>query len=270
VTDIQSLLAVPTDAQIEHGIVVVTPDRANEFDEHWASAEHAIPAGKREAARRFLAPILQDDRVHGVVLDAGCGDGVHAVLLEEEAPGGTLRVGLDISGRALHSTRARVGDRWQLVQAGLEDLPFRDETFDLVYAYGVVAYTDDPSRSVSELARVTRRGGLVGIWVSPRHGGPAGAALAVVRAICSVVGRRGTLAIANALVPFLGLLPTASRVTLRTAGWRGCREVVLVNIAPRRLVFPSRDEVAGWVTHAGLDVIDEPRDTPVTIWAQRP
>lgn len=268
--DVRTLLADPAAARIEKGILVVTSERSREFDAHWANAEEAIPAGKRAAARRFLAPVLHDERMHGLVLDAGCGDGVHAALLEEEAPGGVLRVGLDVSARALHATQTRVGDGWQLVQARLEDLPFRDEVFDLVYAYGAVAYTDDPRRSVSELARVTRHGGLVGLWVAPRHGGVGGAALGAVRAICRAMGRRGTNAVANALVPFIGLLPTASGVSLHSAGWRACREVVLVNIAPQRLEFPRRDEVAEWVTRAGLRVIEEPAVAPVTIWAERP
>jgi SAM-dependent methyltransferase len=269
VTDVQSLLIDPGASRIENGVVVFESDASMEFDEHWANVGDTIPEGKRSAARRFLGPVLNDERIHGVLLDAGCGDGVHAVLLDEEAPGGVLRVGLDVSSHALQAAQTKVDSRWQLVQARLEALPFRDESFDLVYAYGVVAYTENPRLCLAELARVTRRGGLVGIWVAPRYGGVGGAALTIVRALCQAIGRRGTLVVANALVPFLGLLPTASGLSLRSAGWRACREVVLVNISLKRLAFPRRDEIVTWVVGAGLCVISEPADAPVTIWAQR-
>lgn len=241
----------------------------SEFDTHWEFAADEIPRGKVDAAERFLEPLLRDDRVHGRVLDAGCGDGVHATVLEARAPGGERRVGLDVSRRALERAQAHVGGRWEFVQGSLDALPFDDESFDAAYAYGVVAYTADPARSVAELARVTRRDGLVGVWIAPHRGGVAGSALSLVRWLCRVGGPRVTFVVATALVPFLGLMPTASNVSVRSGGWRAAREVVLVNIAPRRLVFPTPSEARDWVSAAGLRIVHDDAASPISLWAVR-
>ncbi len=47
-----------------------------------------------------------------------------------------------------------------LAVAGGETLPFRDDTFDFVYAHGVIQYAADDRRVVSECHRVLRPGGL--------------------------------------------------------------------------------------------------------------
>jgi SAM-dependent methyltransferase len=263
--EIMSVSYVLDDAD---GIVVVEGERGAAFDEHWELAADAVAPGKLRAAKRFLGPILADERLLGNVLDAGCGDGVHAEVLEQQTPGGRLRVGVDVSAVALAATRRRAGPDWQLVQASVERLPFEDDVFDVTFSYGVIAYTGEPHRSIAELARVTRPGGLVGVWVAPARGGLLGAAFAGVRRMSWLVGRRGTLVIANCLVPFLGLLPTASGVTLRSAGWRACREVVLVNIAPRQLVFPARADVLDWLSAARLRVVREDLDAPISLWAE--
>ena len=44
-------------------------------------------------------------------------------------------------------------------------MTFPDASFDVVYAHGVVQYTDDPERMVRELHRVLRPGGLAIVMV---------------------------------------------------------------------------------------------------------
>jgi SAM-dependent methyltransferase len=55
---------------------------------------------------------------------------------------------------------ARVGP-FARVQADGEHLPFADDAFDLVYCVAALHHALDLGRMVSELARVTRRGGVV-------------------------------------------------------------------------------------------------------------
>ena len=84
-----------------------------------------------------------------------------------------------------------------------------------------------------------------------------------------MTGRAGTRLVADALVPVLGLLPTRSGLSLRNATWRQCREVILVNIAPRRLAFYDRDELAGWFETSAVEITAEDPDRPLTIWGRR-
>jgi ubiquinone/menaquinone biosynthesis C-methylase UbiE len=62
----------------------------------------------------------------GWLLDAGCGTGALLSELHQQEPGSHL-VGLDVEPHALHYARQR--GEFPLVQARLEALPFRSDTF---------------------------------------------------------------------------------------------------------------------------------------------
>jgi hypothetical protein len=130
----------------------------------------------------------------------------------------------------------------------------------------VLAYTASPEGSFAELCRVTRPGGLVGVWVYPRPRGLSGLLLRCTRGVCGLLGPWLQRRVADLIVPLLGLLPARSGLSLRNASWAECREVVLVNIAPARLAFPEPSEVRGWFTRHGVRVVDEDRAAPVTLW----
>lgn len=92
-------------------------------------------------------------------LDVGCGPGLTDVLLADSV--GSI-TGVDVSGAMVE--RARVTNpsgRYEVYDGGR--LPFADEAFDLSFAICVLHHIDPPARPAftEELARVTRRGGLV-------------------------------------------------------------------------------------------------------------
>ncbi|MEE2034558.1 class I SAM-dependent methyltransferase [Rhodococcus chondri] len=116
------------------------------------------PEGLHEGDVRLLGDVAGKD-----VLEIGCGSAPCARWLAGQ---GARPVGLDISmGMLARGTAAmdRGGERVPLVQAGAEDLPFRDGSFDVVCsAFGAVPFVADSARVMSEAARVLRPGGL---WV---------------------------------------------------------------------------------------------------------
>lgn len=87
-------------------------------------------------------------------------------------PGESLRV-LDIGGRIqpyrpLIESRLRTYIAIDPLATGLvdavavgEQLPFPDESFDLVFCSQVLCYADEPSQIVSEIYRVLRVGGTL-------------------------------------------------------------------------------------------------------------
>lgn len=141
-----------------------------------------------------------------------------------------------------------------------------NESFDAVFSYGVLNYTDRPGDSFRELIRVLKKGGLLGIFVSNREGGALGFLYNAVRWICRITGEPGTRLIANALVPFLGFLPTQSKVSLANASWRHCREVAQVNITPDKRFFFRRSDISDWFEEYQLETIVEFEDSPLTFW----
>ena len=94
------------------------------------------------------------------VLDVGCGAGVEVIRF---ARGGARVAGVDAAPSAAALTRQNLTQ--QRLEAGVavaegEALPFRDETFDFVYAHGVMQYAADDRKVVAECRRVLRPGGL--------------------------------------------------------------------------------------------------------------
>ena len=93
------------------------------------------------------------------VLEVGCGAGVD---LARFARGGADVTGVDLAESAIDLARANFeqqGLTGTFHVADGEHLPFPDNSFDLVYAHGVVPYTADPRRLVDECRRVLKPGG---------------------------------------------------------------------------------------------------------------
>lgn len=93
------------------------------------------------------------------VLEVGCGAGVDLVRF---AKGGAVCTGVDLAASAIDlATKnfAQQGLSADLRVANGEALPFPDNSFDLVFAHGVVQYTANPQALVDECRRVLKPGG---------------------------------------------------------------------------------------------------------------
>lgn len=95
------------------------------------------------------------------VLELGCGAAQWSIALAGER---ARPVGMDNSLRQLTHARSAVAKarvRVPLVQAAAETLPFRDDSFDVVFCdYGAMSFAD-PLVTVPEAARVLKPGGLL-------------------------------------------------------------------------------------------------------------
>jgi SAM-dependent methyltransferase len=90
------------------------------------------------------------------VLEVGCGAGTDLIRF---AKGGAIVTGVDLSASAIALARQNFeqqGLQADLREADGEHLPFPDNTFDLVYAHGVVQYTAHDRRLVQECLRVLK------------------------------------------------------------------------------------------------------------------
>jgi ubiquinone/menaquinone biosynthesis C-methylase UbiE len=93
------------------------------------------------------------------VLEVGCGAGTDLVRF---ARGGAIVTGVDLSSSGIALARKNFeqqGLSADLREADGERLPFEDDSFDLVYAHGVIQYTPDTERIVEECRRVLKPGG---------------------------------------------------------------------------------------------------------------
>jgi SAM-dependent methyltransferase len=112
-------------------------------------------------------------------LDVGCGPGALTAQLVERLGISAVRA-IDPSPSFVAATRARCPG--VDVRAGAaEQLPFADGAFDAALAQLVVHFMTDPVAGLAEMARVTRRGGVVAACVWD-HGGGTGPLAAFWRA----------------------------------------------------------------------------------------
>ncbi len=95
------------------------------------------------------------------LLDVGCGDGA---LASELARRGAIVTGLDADPVMIAAARQRAeieGTQLHLVEGQAERLPFDDAAFDRVDAVTVLCFVRDADRTVMEMARVLKPGGLL-------------------------------------------------------------------------------------------------------------
>lgn len=96
------------------------------------------------------------------VLEIGPGAGGHSALFAKH---GAIMTSLDITNHRARATQAKftlLGDLatgCQALQGDSENLPFADDSFDIVYSNGVLHHTADTEKAVAEVHRVLKPGG---------------------------------------------------------------------------------------------------------------
>lgn len=122
-------------------------------DEHWWFV------GRRLILEEFLRSLDPNSEITDPkFLDVGCGTGANLEMLSQFG----MAEGVDVSDDALEFCRKK----GLKVHKGLaEELPFPDESFDVVTALDVVEHLDDDVAGLKEMFRVLKKGGKTLIFV---------------------------------------------------------------------------------------------------------
>jgi len=91
-------------------------------------------------------------------LDAGCGAGDHAAALKQAGARSVTAFDVSVGRMQLAISKSPAG---HFSQASMSELPYRSESFDLVWAWGILHYVPDPLAALHEVARTLRPGGVV-------------------------------------------------------------------------------------------------------------
>jgi ubiquinone/menaquinone biosynthesis C-methylase UbiE len=110
-------------------------------------------------------------RPGATILDGGCGYAFHAARLAQQ---GLKVTGVDFSAAALKQARAFVnqrglGDRIELREGDLLNLPFPDNHFDYVSSWGVLMHIPEVEKALAELVRVCKPGGGIALMENNVH-----------------------------------------------------------------------------------------------------
>jgi ubiquinone/menaquinone biosynthesis C-methylase UbiE len=92
------------------------------------------------------------------VLDLGCGTG--AILEQISHAYSTVELfGLDLSENMLTQATYRLGSKAKLSTGDAENLPYEDDSFDLVCCVESFHHYPNPAKALSEIKRVLKSGG---------------------------------------------------------------------------------------------------------------
>lgn len=100
------------------------------------------------------------------VLDAGCGTGEALAWWHASMRDGGVVVGMDLSAAHVRAARAIASRHALIVQGDMLNLPFANDTFDLVWAANAANHLHDPAAGVRMLSRLLRPDGRIALGQS--------------------------------------------------------------------------------------------------------
>jgi SAM-dependent methyltransferase len=212
--------------------------------------------------RQFLDfPI---ERLEGkLVLDAGCGLGRFTEIVLNYR--GAV-VAVDLSGAidaAFQNLNHREGVYF--VQADIFRLPFRAETFDFAYSWGVLHHTPDPPLAFQQLPPLVRPGGKLMTMVYASYNKPYRAITEFYRRLTTRLPKRLLLRLSYIAIPlyYVGKIPALGPLVTRlllpvsvrppTHRWRVGNTFDLYS--PKYAFAYDHVEVHRWYEAAGFDGI---------------
>src|SRR6185436_7695380 len=118
----------------------------------------------------WMPRLMEFEKFRGKrLLEIGCGMGTD---LLQFARGGAQCTGIDLTPRSVEITRHRFrlyGADGNFMISDGERLPFRTESFDVVYSNGVLHHTPDTAAAIRQVHRVLRPGGTAKVMLYHRH-----------------------------------------------------------------------------------------------------
>ena len=120
----------------------------------------------RYALEPYILNFAEFNKSRGLkVLEIGVGLGADHQQFSEA---GAELFGIDLTRRAIQHTQHRLsifGLNSDLSVGDAESLNFPDESFDIVYSWGVLHHSPDTRKAISEVFRVLKRGGRANIMI---------------------------------------------------------------------------------------------------------
>jgi len=115
-----------------------------------------------EESEKHWELFYSDSEIQGkTVLDAGCGTGIFSTIFANR--GAKKVTGIDISEGSLETARSLMRkfklENAEYSRQDMLSLPFPEESFDIVWAWGTVHHTTDPIGAIKKLARLIKPGG---------------------------------------------------------------------------------------------------------------
>ncbi|HXS18959.1 MAG TPA: class I SAM-dependent methyltransferase [Polyangiaceae bacterium] len=116
---------------------------------------NSVPFGYHDLLDELETSLVERFGSQRDILEVGCGTGL---IMQRVAKFARRVHGVDLSPGMLAHAQARGLD---VTQGSATQLPFSDGEFDVTYSFKVLAHVPDIELALSEMARVTRPGGMI-------------------------------------------------------------------------------------------------------------
>jgi ubiquinone/menaquinone biosynthesis C-methylase UbiE len=114
-----------------------------------------VPRGYHEMLDELESGFVEKFGRNKDVLEVGCGTGL---VLTRIARFARKAEGIDLSPGMLEKAREK---GLHVTEGSATELPFQSESFDVTCSFKVLAHIPDIESALSEMARVTRKGGMI-------------------------------------------------------------------------------------------------------------
>lgn len=119
--------------------------------------------------QEIIKPAGISNKTKGI-LDIGCANGAYLKAIKKFYPKVFPIVGIDDS-KEMIALAKKQSEGIKFYTADMNNLPFKNAHFEVVFSKHAVHYTDSLDKTFSEVARITRHGGIFLFIVShPIHG----------------------------------------------------------------------------------------------------
>jgi len=140
------------------------------FSFEWRKHSRTQVTDLADAIATFQAKtgITSDEMKGKTILDVGCGAGRFTQIA---AIFGGKVIGVDMSDSvavAIANTRQFMNS--EIRKADLHNLPFKDNSFDIIFSIGVLHHTPNTRKAFQSLYRLLKPGGIMAIWVYSNEG----------------------------------------------------------------------------------------------------
>ncbi len=105
----------------------------------------------------------------GLVLDIGCGSGYGSFKLKEL---GYDVTGIDLSEKMIELAKNHLGSDVPLYVGSVDELPFKDESFNHALLINVIEWTENPIDALIEIKRILKQDGMLCAGILGATAGP--------------------------------------------------------------------------------------------------